>query len=51
MLDPDKGKPEGEASVKPEGTNINKKQQMTTKQIATRKIHANNLQTKLSHPG
>ena len=25
ILDPDKGKPEGEASVKPEGTDINKK--------------------------
>ena len=25
ILDPDKGNPEGEAYVKPEGTNINKK--------------------------
>ena len=39
-----------EAAIHPEGVVFKKKEQATTKQIATRKIHANEIQAKLNRP-
>ena len=44
---PKKRNTEGKASIHPEGTTIKKQGNTTPKQIATRKIHANELHTKL----
>ena len=47
---PEKRKLEGKASVQTEGAAVKKQENKTTKQIATWKIYANELLTKLGHP-
>ena len=47
---PKKRNPEGNADIQPEVEEVNEKKHTTTKQILTRKIHANDLHTKLVHP-
>ena len=42
---------EGKSAIQMEGTAVKTKDNMTTKQIATQKIHANKLHAKLGHPG
>ena len=46
---PKKRNTEGKASIHPEGTTIKKQGNTTPKQIATRKIHANELHTKIGN--
>ena len=41
---------EGKAAIHKEGTDTKKKKNTTTKQLATRKIHANNIHANISHP-
>ena len=41
---------EEKAAVQTGGTTVNKQEQTTTKQLATHKIHANNIHAKLGHP-
>ena len=48
---PGKRNPEGKAAIHPEGTSTKKQENMKTKTIVTRKIHANELHAKLGHPG
>ena len=50
ILTPNKQKLEGKAAVHLEGNTAKNQENTTTKQPTTRKIHANELHTKLSHP-
>ena len=50
LLAPDKRKTEGKTTVNLEGTDVKKQENMTTKKLATRIIHANELHTKIGHP-
>ena len=51
ILDPKNQKMKGDAYVHPEQTAIKKQQNTAKKQIATWKIHANEVYEKLGHPG
>ena len=51
LLAPKKWNSEGKASIHPEGMATKKKDNTTTKQIATQKIHSNELHTNLVYPG
>ena len=51
LFSPKKKNTEGKAAVHLEGTTINKQGNKTTKKLATRKIHANDLHAKIRHPG
>ena len=51
LLGREKQKPEGKGSNQPEGTAAKKQENTTAKQITMRKIHANELHTKLGHNG
>ena len=51
ILDPKKWNPEGKVYVQLEGAATNKQEKTTIKQQETRKIHVNDLRTKLSHTG
>ena len=46
-----KQNPEGRVTVQPKGTSVKKQEQMTTKIIVMRKIHANDLHAKLRNNG
>ena len=50
ILDPEKWKPEGRASIQSEGAAVKKQENMTTKQIVMQKIHTNDLHTNIGHP-
>ena len=49
LLVPKKWKLEGKSELDTEGAAVKKKEQTTTKQQATQKIHINELHTKLDH--
>ena len=51
ILVPKKLIKEGKAAINPEGMDINKQENNTTKQIVLWKIYANKIHTKLDHPG
>ena len=51
LLDPGKRKTEGKVDVQLDGTSAKNQEQRTTNQLATCKIHANELHTKIGHPG
>ena len=48
---PDNRNPKGDSAVDLEGTDINKQEQTTTKQLSTQSIYVNELRAKLRHPG
>ena len=51
ILTPENQQSEGKGSIQPEGTAVNKQENKTINQIATRKIHADDLHAKLRDLG
>ena len=50
LLIPKKRKPKWKGAIQTEGLVVKKQDNRTTKQIATRKFHANKLEANLGHP-
>ena len=51
LLEPNKRNPKGKSYVHMKGTDVKKQENTTTKQLSMWKNHANEIHTKLFHPG